>query len=77
MRIDGSEVAEAVEEEAVGVEAVAVDAVAVAEDVEDAVRDEVHQLRMRAYQSQSKSEYFNVKCVLSVCVLLYLCKSWA
>src|SRR5690606_15255224 len=33
------------------------------EDMEDAVKAELHEQRMRAYQSQSKSEYFNMKCV--------------
>jgi hypothetical protein len=33
------------------------------EDEEDALLDELHQQRMRTYQSQAKSEYFNVKCL--------------
>ena len=33
------------------------------EDIDDVIRNELHQQRMRAYQSQSKSEYFNMKCL--------------
>jgi hypothetical protein len=40
------------------------------EDDEDAMRNELHQQRMRAYQSQSKSEYFNVKCLANADQLL-------
>jgi hypothetical protein len=46
------------------------------EDVADTVMNELHQQRMRAYQSQSKSEYFNVKCVLDDCSHL-LVSTWS